>query len=111
MIDLNKAAKECYDIAVKRCDAGHNVPSPDDTFGLLKGCAGEVLEVQDAFYNYSYWTGGGNLGKPLKDHLCKELGLELADVFVYVLLIAQHCGIDMEKMLTLAIEKNRKRGC
>lgn len=46
MIDLNEAAKECYDIAVKRCDAGHNVPNPDDTFGLLKGCAGEVLEVQ-----------------------------------------------------------------
>lgn len=49
--------------------------------------------------------------KPLKDHLCKELGLELADVLVYVLLIAHHCSIDMEKMLSLAIEKNRKRGC
>ena len=41
MINLNKAAKECYDIAVKRCNAGHNVPNPDDTLGLLKGCAVE----------------------------------------------------------------------
>lgn len=111
MIDLNKAAKECYDIAVKRCDAGLNVPNPDDTFGLLKGCAGEILEAHEAYSNYAYWASGGNLGKPLKDHLSKELGLELADIVVYVLLVAHHCSIDMEKMLTLAIEKNRKRGC
>lgn len=109
MIELNEVAKECYDIAVKRVKAGHNVPGPDDTFGLLKGCAGEVLEVQDAFYNYAYWTGGGNLGKPLKDHLSKELGLELADIVVYVLLVAQHNGIDMEKMLSLTMQKNRER--
>lgn len=109
MIDLNETAKKCYDIAVKRCNAGHNVPNPDDTFGLLKGCAGEVLEVQEAFSNYAYWTGGGNLGKPLKDHLCKELGLELADIIVYVLLIVYHCDIDMEKMLELCLIKNKTR--
>lgn len=109
MIDLNEAAKECYDIAKERIKKGHNVPSPDDTFSLLKGCAGEVLEAQGAFSDFNYWESNSNLGKAVKTHLTKELGLELADIIVYVLLIAYHCGIDMEKMLELCLIKNKTR--
>ena len=70
-------------------DKGFNTTNVESKFCLLYG---EVAEAFDAY-------------KKKKD----DLGLELADVAIYLMSIAEICGIDLEEQVIKKMEINEKR--
>ena len=70
-------------------DKGFNVTNVEGKFCLLYG---EVAEAFDAY-------------KKKKE----DLGLELADVAIYLMSIAEICGIDLEEQVIKKMEINENR--
>lgn len=98
--DLNEVAKTAYEIARKRAESG-KIESPNDTLGMLKHCAGEVVEAMDA-YNYFFYS------EDLDNGLGK-LASEFADIIICCLISCAYHGIDIEEAIEEAIKKNLKR--
>ena len=93
-MDLIWASVKAYEIAQKR---GLN----ENTFQALKHCAGEVLEANEAYNNWSFMTSD--------DTLKEQFENELADIIVCVLSICGAERINIEKALERVFEKNEKR--
>lgn len=70
-------------------DKGFNTKNVEGKFCLLYG---EVAEAFDAYKKKKY-----------------DLGLELADVAIYLMSIAEICGIDLEEQVIKKMEINEKR--
>jgi len=96
MIDLNRMAKEAYEVAEKRHENGANIRT--DSLSMLKHCATEVVEATEALINLS--NGAGTHG---------GYHAELADIITCVLIIAGGNGIDIEQALEEVQGKNRAR--
>ena len=96
MLDLNKIAKDSWEIAQKR--GKHGLPT--DTIGVLKWLSGEVVEATDAYKEYQNVTTSNKLD---------SYKSELADIIVCVLIAAANSNIDIEHALKDCVEKNRKR--
>ena len=99
-MNLNEASQKAYEIAQKR---GIN----ETTFEALKHCAGEVLEANEAYNDWSL------LDSP-KDDLKEKFENELADIVICVLSISAREYIDIEKAIArkMLINEGRvKNGC
>lgn len=97
MLDLNKLAEESWEIAQKRGEHG----LATDMTGILKHCAGEVIEVMNSFKDLCEYCG---------DEYTEDFANELADVIVCILIAAgSTIGVDIEKAVLRCVEKNRKR--
>ena len=102
LLDINKIAQDMYETAQKR----HEISGlPIDTLGLLKHCAGEVIEATEAF----------SLASNTDFELEKRIGYyrsytkELADIIACVLIILAKDKLDIKKVLTDCLEKNKAR--
>lgn len=102
MIDLNEMSQMAYEIAEKRYQHGAFGKHKNNVPNLLKHCAGEVVEAAQA---YSEWVDN-----TLEfDELKEEFMSELADVIMCILIAAAIENIDIEKALTVCLEKNMAR--
>jgi len=112
MIDLNKIAQELNEASLKREKNGafYETSEKRGSEGLLKHCAGEVIEATEAYTqlklpyenNKGHWIGQYAERK-------HALGAELADVVACCLIIAAREEIDMEWTLSQCLEKNMER--
>ena len=98
MIELNELAKECREIAKKREE--HGLKS--DTLNCLKHCAGEVVEANEA---YNDWTF---LDTP-KEDMKRAYAEELADIIICTLIAAANDNIDIEMAISEKVVKNSLR--
>lgn len=96
MIDLNKLSKEAYIVAKKRELNGAKIKA--DTISMLKHCAGEVIEAQEAFMLWKYDA-----------HEESKYAEELADVIICALIAAKLDGIDIERAISLKMQINAQR--
>ena len=114
---LNILAKQMYDIALVR---NKNEGTEVDTIGLLKHCAGEVIESTEQavkFLRMSYITNGGTDFSIASASKTEEqyrkykeaFASELADVIACALIIAGKEGLDIQRAVTECLNKNRKR--
>ncbi|MGL4981688.1 MAG: hypothetical protein ACRC4W_02310 [Treponemataceae bacterium] len=98
MIDLNEKSKECLAIARARGLRSYNE---------VKHLASEVVELQEAisFWQKStedkYYTG--------LEECKKNISMELADVIICAMSIAERKFINIEKAILEKIEINRSR--
>lgn len=88
MVDLNELQKQIYENKVKK---GFNITNVHQEFCYIYG---EVAEAYDA------WNK-----KMSKD----EIGLELADVTIYLLGLCEILGISLEEEVLKKIKINEKR--
>ena len=88
MIDLDKMQRQVYDNKVNK---GFNVTDVNKEFCYLYG---EVGEAFDAYIK--------NMSK-------EELGLELADIAIYLLGISEILGFSLEKEIIKKVAINEKR--
>ena len=114
---LNILAKQMYDIAlVRNKKEGVEI----DTVGLLKHCAGEVVEATEQavkFLRMSYVTNGGTdfsvaCASKTEEQYKKykeSFASELADIIACALIIAGKEGLDVQRAVTECLNKNRKR--
>lgn len=106
MLDLNKLAEECKQIAKARVSNGADIEPPENA---LKACAGEVIEAvqaqKDAENYYKYL----DYPDDRLDRLFSSYAEELADIIICVLVTASNDGIDIEKAVLDKIEKNKLR--
>lgn len=86
MLDLKKLQKEIYQ---NKLNKGFNVTDVNKEFCLTYG---EVAEAYEAW-------------RKKKD----DLGEELADVAIYLLVISEIVGIDLEEEIQRKVYKNTKR--
>ena len=93
-MDLNKASFRACEIAKKR-------GLKETAFDILKHCAGEVLEANEAYNNWSFID---------KDNLKQAFEDELADVIMCILSLCGAENIDIEKALERCFIKNEQRG-
>ena len=93
-MDLIKASVKAYEIAQKR-------GLKENTFETLKHCAGEVLEANEAYNDWTFLESERNLKEQFEN--------ELADVIMCILSICGKQGINIEKALERVFEKNEKR--
>ena len=111
MIDLNDLAYKMRNVAHARKMNGAKVDT--DTFLMLKHCATEVVEAQDAFARFNFAKEILNVdGKHRAD--CDKWNdkfkSELADIIACVLIVcANEPTIDIEKALQECFEKNLAR--
>lgn len=91
---LNEIAKNAYETALKRQNNGAEVKIKD----ILKHCAGEVIEAQEAFIMWKY-----------EAHPAERYGEELADVIICELIAAARDKIDIEKAVSDKLKKNAER--
>lgn len=120
MFDLKGFSKECFDIVKLRMKKGDLKESDyrhieRDT---LKHLASEVLEATGAFEKWGtvceYTTelerhhGRRKVQKAIS-RAKREFEVELADVIICCLTLAEIDGIDIEEALCMARDKNRKR--
>ena len=114
---LNILAKQMYDIALVR---NKNEGVETDTIGLLKHCAGEVVEATDEavkFLRMSYVTNGGTdfdiaCASKTEERYKKykeDFTSELADIIACALIIAGKEGLDIQHAVTECLNKNKKR--
>ena len=114
---LNILAKQMYDIALVR---NKNEGTEIDTIGLLKHCAGEVIESTEQavkFLRMSYLTNGGtdfNIASASKTEeqykrYKESFASELADVIACALIVAGKEGLDIQRAVTECLNKNKKR--
>ena len=97
-MDLIKASVKAYEIAVRR---GQYKNNGRDVIDALKHCAGEVLEANEAYNDWTFLEAD----ETLKEHFENEL----ADIIVCVLSICGQEGINIEKALERVFEKNERR--
>lgn len=113
---LNILAKQMYDIALV---LNKNEGTEVDTIGLLKQCAGEVVEATEQavkFLRLTYVTNGGtdfSIGLPRKtEELYKKykqsLSSELADIVACALIVAGKEELDIQRAVTECLNKNRE---
>ena len=93
-IKLNECAQNALSTAAKRERNGADVKIN----GILKHCAGEVVEAQEA---RSYWL--------LSDSNADAYAEELADVVICVMIAAANDGVDLEKAINNKMRKNAAR--
>lgn len=98
-MDLKSASERAYEIAKMR---GQYKYDSQDTLRGLKHCAGEVIEANEAYNNWSL------LDTP-KDDLKEKFADELADVIMCILSICGAEHIDIEQALCRCFFKNEKR--
>lgn len=91
---LNEVAENAYKTALKRQHDGRNVKVAE----ILKHCAGEVIEAQEAYILWKY--GAYDTSKYAE---------ELADVILCALIAAGHDEIDIEKAVNDKMHKNAQR--
>ena len=94
-MNLNEASQKAYEIARKR-------GIRETTFEALKHCAGEVLEANEAYNDWSL------LDSP-KDDLREKFENELADIVICVLSISAKENIDIEKAVARKMLINEGR--
>ena len=97
-MDLKLASERAYEIAEKRGQYKHD---SQDTMRGLKHCAGEILEANEAYNNWTFCETSDSLKEHFED--------ELADVIMCCLSICGAEGINIEKALERVFEKNEKR--
>ena len=93
-MNLNEFANDCLDISKRRADLEES-----SVLDYLKHCSGEVLEAVDAYIKYV----------TVYSEVVDNFSLELADIIICVLLVCAKEGIDVEKALLDAMEKNKER--
>ena len=93
-MDLIEASVRADDLAKRRGFI-------QTTFEALKHCAGEVLEANEAYNNWTFCETSDSLKELFED--------ELADVIMCCLSICGAEGINIEKALERCFEKNEKR--
>ena len=91
MIDLNNIARQSLKIAEHR-------KLETDALSCLKHCAGEVIEANEAYNNWTF-----NIGEDI------QFQDELADVIMCILTVSAKENIDIEQAILNCLEKNRKR--
>lgn len=113
MVDLNKLAKKTLENAMLRQKNGAHINC--DTYHMLKHCATEVIEAQQAFDEWQEDLKFGPISMGVTDPDWTKItpkdqfASELADIVCCCLIIAGHTNIDIEKAVLDCIEKNRKR--
>ena len=102
LFDINKLAQDMYEVARKRHENGG---LPIDTLGLLKHCAGEVIEATEAF------SIASNIDIELEKRIdyYGSYTKELADIIACVLIMLAKGKFDIKKLLTDCLEKNKAR--
>lgn len=100
--DINQLAQDMYEVARKRHEKGG---LPVDNLGLLKHCAGEVIEATEAF------SFASNIDIELEKRISYygNYTKELADIIACVLIILAKGKFDIKKLLTDCLEKNKAR--
>lgn len=93
-MNLNAVAENAYKTALTRQQNGGNVKVAD----ILKHCAGEVIEAQEAFILWKY-----------DSHDPAKYAEELADVIICALIAAGRDDIDIEKAVNDKLQKNAER--
>ena len=93
-MNLNEAAENCYKSALQRQHNGADVKVAE----ILKHCAGEVIEAQEAFIMWKY-----------EAHEESKYAEELADVIICALIAAKRDGIDIERAVNLKMQINAQR--
>ena len=101
MIDLNSISKISLEYSKAREKNGS--VEKGSILNLLKHCAGEIIEAQEA--RDKWILGGGDFDSKEKE----DYAAELADVIMCVLIISAHENIDIEEALKACLDKNRKR--
>lgn len=101
MIDLNFISKIALEYSKAREKNG--TVEKGSTLNLLKHCAGEIIEAQNA--RDKWICGGGDFDSEEK----QKYAAELADVIMCILIIAAQENIDVEEAIKNCLEKNRKR--
>lgn len=104
MIDLNQLSKDMLEVANLR-GKREGLPKTN-TVGMMKWCAGEVVEAIEAFNEYSYFQGGTN--EQLEQKKVEFAG-ELADVVCCALITFALHGINPEIALVDCFTKNQLR--
>lgn len=93
-MNLNEAAENAYKSALQRQHNGADVKVAE----ILKHCAGEVIEAQEAFILCKY-----DAHDPVK------YAEELADVIICALIAAGRDEIDIEKAVNEKMQINAQR--
>lgn len=93
-MNLNEAAENAYKSALQRQHNGADVKVAE----ILKHCAGEVIEAQEAFILWKY-----DAHDPVK------YAEELADVIICALIAAGRDEIDIEKAVNEKMQINAQR--
>lgn len=106
MMDLNKAAKDSFEIAVKRHLNGANICP--ETLRMLKHCATEVVEATNAYTIFDTMRQLKKDDFSLNEYR-KDFQRELADVIACILIICGNEEINAEEIVLNCIKKNRKR--
>lgn len=96
-MNLKEASKKAFEIAKKR---GQYKFDGNDVLKGLKHCAGEVLEANEAYNN---WTFLGD------DEEKENYENELADIIICVLSICGGENIDIEKAIARKMKINEGR--
>lgn len=98
-MNLNEAAENAFNTALLREKHGAVLKIRE----ILKHCAGEVIEAQQARDN---WIAcGGDYEAQEKDDYAKEL----ADVIICVLIAAKHDSINIETAVNEKMQINAQR--
>lgn len=97
-MDLIKASGKAYEIAKKR---GQYEGDGKDVIRALKHCAGEIIEANEAYNNWTFCDIEAVLKQQFED--------EIADIVMCCLSICGAERINLEKALERVFEKNEKR--
>ena len=95
---LNEAAENSYKTALQRQHNGAYNGADVKVAEILKHCAGEVIEAQEAFMKWKY-----------EAHEESKYAEELADVIICALIAAGRDKIDIERAVSLKMQINAQR--
>lgn len=105
-MNLNEVADNALENAKRREMNGANIKH--DTQNMLKHCAGEVVEVTQAFTEYDLFRQ--NVDDMVRKEEYKEgFASELAGIICCVLIVSANEGIDIEKAVSDCLQKNARR--
>lgn len=112
MLELNKLSKIAYKNAKQREQNGARIKA--EAYYMLKHCATEVIEAQQAFDEWQEELKFGAVSFGVTDpgfvvDTKKHFADELADIVCCALIIAGRHEIDIEQAVMDCIERNRKR--
>ena len=97
-MDLKTGSEKAFEIAEKRGQYKHD---GQDVLRGLKHCAGEVLEANEAYNNWSFMSSDETLKEVFAD--------ELADIIMCILSICGAEHIDIESAMWRCFVKNAER--
>ena len=100
-MNLNAVAAELHEISQRREQNGARLDNTN--IGLLKHCAGEVIEATNA---YTRWKYSDLTDIDFEREAVVE---ELADVIACILILCARENIDVEYALTQCLAKNLQR--